>query len=820
MTSDENTQIKELDISEEMKESYLDYAMSVIASRALPDIRDGFKPVHRRVLYAMYEQNYTHQKAYRKSARIVGDVLGKYHPHSDVAVYDSIVRMAQDFSMRETLIDGHGNFGSIDGDSAAAMRYTEIRLAPIAQYLTDSLAEDTVDFVPNYDGSEKEPMVLPTILPQLLLNGQQGIAVGMATQIPPHNLTELLDALIFLIDSPKASLMEVLSFIKGPDFPTAGKIIGMEGVLKAYQTGKGKVVLQGEAEIVEDRQGKEQIVITELPFLVNKAQLVLKIAECVRQQQIVGISDLRDESNKEGIRIVVDIKRSFSAQTVLLQIFEKTRLQDSFHVNMVCLVGGIPRQVGLMDVLLAFLSHRFEVIVRRSRFRLRKALAREHLLKGLLIVVESTDRVIELLRNAKHSSEAKQRLMETFGLDEIQSQAVLDLKLARLTHAEREKILKEMEEIQKLIAELRLLLSESDLVKQAAKKELEGLREAHPRERKTKILVDELFTPSEGELVNPAYVLVTLTKNGYIKRVLEDEIQAQRRATRGRRSSGLKLEDVMMTSLRAHTHNNLLFFTDQGRVFSLKVYDIPEAAFKHRGVLVADLVRLKYQEQVCQLFSFTDDEIDSQTYLFFLTERGMVKKTSLEKYKNARKTGIIGIQIKEGDRLLNVCLIKGDEHALLVSQKGKAMHFLVSQVNETGRSSRGVKGMKLDSKDRLVDGAVFDTEEAQILLVSERGYGKRARLADYRRTSRNTQGVMGMKVSDQTGGIAVVCNVQNESEDIILMTDKGRFLRMAKDQIRVYGRQARGLRLIRLDDDEKIITAGLSLEEETKESQS
>ncbi len=803
MSQNQSHGIVGININEEMKNAYLDYAMSVIVSRALPDVRDGMKPVHRRVLYAMYEHNNVYNKPYKKSARIVGDVMGKYHPHGDSAIYDALVRMAQDFSMRYPLIDGQGNFGSIDGDSPAAMRYTEVRLAKISEALMQSLDEDTVDFGPNYDNSEREPRVLPTIFPQLLVNGQSGIAVGMATNIPPHNLTEVIDALIHLIDNEGASIEQLMGFVKGPDFPTAGMICGLKGINDAYRTGRGSITIRGRATVEQTKNGREQIIITELPYQVNKATLIERIAELVKEEEIVGISDIRDESNKEGIRIVIEVKKGENGEILLNHLYKRTRLQDSFGVNMVCIVRGIPKLVNLKEALSHFVDHRYEVITRRTSFRLRKAEERLHILEGLKIAVDNLDETIELIRKAPSPDEAREGLIKRFELSERQATAILEMRLSRITGLEREKIIAEHAEILLTIADLKDILAKPARVAAIAREEFVELRESHGDQRRTEITTDAGDVNLEA-LVTPADVFVTFSQNGYIKRVLQDEFRSQHRAGKGKTGAALKDSDFVRFTLRAHTHDHILMFSNFGKVYCFKVFELPEAAANARGKSIAQILTLQSGEQITAMLPVT--EFSENMFVFMCTSQGTVKKTELSAFSNIRATGLRAVNLDEGDALVSVRITSGKNQMILTTANGRAIRFNEDEVRSMGRTARGVTGINMDDSDTVVAAEVVDpSAQEKLLVVTEFGYGKRSELEEYRLTGRAGKGVNAIRVTERNGKVVALLSVP-DSADLMMTTNTGRVLRIHTKSVKVIGRLTQGVCLMRILDGERIVS--------------
>ncbi|MEY2986522.1 MAG: hypothetical protein RJB13_43 [Pseudomonadota bacterium] len=803
MSQNQSHGIVGININEEMKNAYLDYAMSVIVSRALPDVRDGMKPVHRRVLYAMYEHNNVYNKPYKKSARIVGDVMGKYHPHGDSAIYDALVRMAQDFSMRYPLIDGQGNFGSIDGDSPAAMRYTEVRLAKISEALMQSLDEDTVDFGPNYDNSEREPRVLPTVFPQLLVNGQSGIAVGMATNIPPHNLTEVIDALIHLIDNEGASIEQLMSYVKGPDFPTAGMICGLKGINDAYRTGRGSITIRGRATVEQTKNGREQIIITELPYQVNKATLIERIAELVKEEEIVGISDIRDESNKEGIRIVIEVKKGENGEILLNHLYKRTRLQDSFGVNMVCIVRGIPKLVNLKEALSHFVDHRYEVITRRTSFRLRKAEERLHILEGLKIAVDNLDETIELIRKAPSPDEAREGLIKRFELSERQATAILEMRLSRITGLEREKIVSEHAEILVTIADLKDILAKPARVAAIAREEFVELRESHGDQRRTEITTDAGDVNLES-LVTPADVFVTFSQNGYVKRVLQDEFRSQHRAGKGKTGAALKDSDFVRFTLRAHTHDHVLMFSNFGKVYCFKVYELPEAAANARGKSIAQILTLQSGEQITAMLPVT--EFSENMFVFMCTSQGTVKKTELSAFSNIRATGLRAVNLDEGDALVSVRITNGKNQMILTTANGRAIRFNEDEVRSMGRTARGVTGINMEDSDTVVAAEVVDpTAQEKLLVVTEFGYGKRSELEEYRLTGRAGKGVNAIRVTERNGKVVALLAVP-DSADLMMTTNTGRVLRIHTKSVKVIGRLTQGVCLMRILDGERVVS--------------
>jgi DNA gyrase subunit A len=801
MTQVVRSNVVPVNINEEMKRAYLDYAMSVIVSRALPDVRDGMKPVHRRVLFSMYEQNNVHSKPYRKSARIVGEVLGKYHPHGDTAVYDALVRLAQDFSMRYTLIDGQGNFGSIDGDSPAAMRYTEVRMARISEWLMQSIDEETVDFQPNYDNSEVEPTVLPTIFPQLLVNGQSGIAVGMATNIPPHNLTEILDAVIHLIDNEQTTVEDLMRIVKGPDFPTAGVIRGIKGIHDAYRTGRGSVVVRGRASVETTKAGRDQIIVTELPYQVNKASLIERVADLVKSEDLTGISDIRDESNKEGIRIVIEIKRGENGEVILNHLYKKTRLQDSFGVNMVAIVRGIPKLLALKDCLEYFRDHRFEVITRRTVFRLKKAEERLHILDGLKIAVDNVDAVVALIRSSDSPDLAREGLISTFALSERQASAILELRLARLTGLERDKIVNEHKEVSLQITDLKDILAKPERVRAICREELVALKAAHGDTRKTEITLDA-GDVDMASLIPPEDVFVAFTAGGYVKRVNVDEFRSQNRATKGKTGASLKDNDFVKTTLHAHTHDNILMFSNHGKVYDFKVYELPEGSPQSKGKSIAQILTLQEGEFITTMLPVT--EFVDNASIFMCTHQGIVKRTELKAFSNIRTSGLRAVNLDEGDSLVSVLVVKDSDQIILASAGGRAIRFEVDQVRDMGRSARGVNGINMEDDDRVVTAEVGRADHS-ILVVTENGFGKRSELEEFRLTSRAGKGVNSIRVTPRNGKVIALMSV-NEDKDVLLTTNSGRVLRLHVKSIKVIGRFTQGVCLMKILEGERVVS--------------
>ncbi|MGQ9751080.1 MAG: DNA gyrase subunit A [Thermoanaerobaculaceae bacterium] len=803
-------------IEQELKRSYLDYAMSVIVGRALPDVRDGLKPVHRRILYGMWEQGNTSGKPYKKSARIVGDVMGKYHPHGDAAIYDALVRMAQPFSMRHVLVDGQGNFGSVDGDNPAAMRYTEVRLAKLAEeMLGDDLEKQTVNWQPNYDGSLLEPTVLPTRFPNLLVNGSSGIAVGMATNIPPHNLGEVIDACVALARNPEITLDELMEKLPGPDFPTAALIRGTEGIRRAYATGQGSVQVQARAVIEHQAKGgKTAIVITEIPFQVNKARLVERIAELVQNKQIDGISDLRDESDRDGIRVVVELKRDAVPQIVLNQLFKLTAMQSSFGINLLAIVDGRPQVLNLKQALEHFLAFRKEVVLRRTRFDLERARERAHILEGLVIALDNLDQVIATIRKAPDPPTAKEQLCQRFALTEIQAQAILDLRLQRLTALERDKILEEYREVLALMERLAAILASDQLVLEIVVEELEDIRNRFAEPRRTEIIPDSAEISLE-DLIVEEDVVVTVTRAGYIKRSPVSAYRAQRRGGRGRRGALAKDEDPVEHLFVASTHDVLLVFTSRGKVHALKVHEVPDASPASRGKAIVNLLPFTQEERVAALVAVKS--FSSQHFLLFATRAGKVKRTSLSAYSNIRTGGIAAIALEEGDDLLAVRLTDGQSHVFLGTHRGMAIRFSEGEVRSMGRVAAGVRGISLKEGDFVVEMATFpEGESGDILVVSEKGYGKRTPVGEFRLQGRGGGGVRLMHLTQRTGAVAGIRHVHQE-DDVLLVTAQGMLIRTQASGIRRTGRHAQGVRLINLNGDDRVVAVAKLAEREEGE---
>jgi DNA gyrase subunit A len=805
------------DIVDEMKESYLNYSMSVIVSRALPDVRDGLKPVHRRILFGMSELGSNWNRPYKKCARIVGDVLGKYHPHGDSSVYDALVRMAQSFSMRYQLVDGQGNFGSIDGDNAAAMRYTESRMTRMASEMLKDLDKDTVEWSSNFDETLKEPTLLPSTVPTLLINGSEGIAVGMATKIPPHNLTEVINGLIALIENENISTDEIMQHIKGPDFPTAGLIMGMDGLKDAYTTGRGKIKMRARAHIETNKNGKDSIVITEVAYQTNKANLVEKIADLVRDKKIVGITDLRDESDKDGIRVVIETKRDAVPEVILNQLYKHTQLQDTFGIILLALVDGIPKIMPLKVILNHFVNFRHEIVVRRTEFDLKEADARAHILEGLKIALDNIDEIIKIIRGSKDPAQAKEGLMNGFNLSEIQSQAILDMRLQKLTGLEVGKVVAEYREVIKVIAHLRGILESRSQRMEIIKTELLEVQEQYGDERRTEIIpVDSNFTMED--MIAEEEVVLTVTHLGYIKRTALNTYRTQRRGGRGVQGAMSKDEDFVEHLFIANTHNYMLFFTDQGKCYWLKVYDIPQGGRATRGRAIVNLIGCAPGEKVEAFVSVK--EFDDDHYIAMATRNGIVKKTVLSAYGNPRKGGIYAIEIREGDKLIEARITNGEHDILLGTYEGKSIRFSENNIRASGRKTMGVKGITLSSKEDYVIGMLVIRREGTILVATEKGMGKRTDVIQYRTQTRGGKGVMTMRCTEKTGKMVNIMEVV-DSDDLIVITDSGVLMRQPVAAIRTIGRVTQGVKLVKLDEGASIssITRVISEDAATSEEE-
>ena len=794
--------IIERDIEKEMRTAYIDYAMSVIVSRALPDARDGLKPVHRRILYAMHEDGITSDKPYRKCANTVGSVLGRYHPHGDSSVYDAMVRMAQDFSMRYMLIDGHGNFGSVDGDGAAAMRYTEARMSKISEYMLTDIEKNTVDFMPNYDERLQEPTVLPARIPALLANGSSGIAVGMATNIPPHNLTELINGIIKIIDEDEVTDEDLMTVIKGPDFPTEGIILGIEGIKKAYKTGRGKITLRAETEIEEMSGNKQRIIVSSLPYQVNKANLIKTISDLSKEKKIEGISECRDESDrKEKVRVVIELKRDANPQVVLNQLFKHTQMQTTFGIIMLALVNGEPKILTLRQALDCYIDHRKDVILRRTQFELDKALARAHILEGLKIALDNIDEVINIIRSSY--DDAKERLMERFGLSDIQAQAILDMRLKTLSGLQREKIEEEYNQLMELIAHLRDILNSERLVFEIIKEELIEIRDKFGDERKTKIVAAEGEIDVE-DLIKEEQTVVALTHFGYIKRMPIDTYKSQRRGGKGITGIATREEDFVKQIFTASTHDTILFFSNKGKLYKLKGYEIPEAGRTAKGTAIVNLLSLDAGEKISAVIPIQN--FAEGKYLLMTTKNGLIKKTALREYDSSRKTGLQGITLKEDDELIGVRLTDGEDNVVLVTRNGMCITFDEKDVRPIGRVSQGVIGIRIDEDDEVIGmESVIAGDKATLLAITENGFGKRTELDEYRVQLRGGKGVITYKITQKTGKLVGV-RIATEEDDVMLITDTGTIIRMKVKEVSVLGRATQGVTLMRTTDGGKVVS--------------
>ena len=795
-----------INIEDEMRGAYIDYSMSVIVSRALPDVRDGLKPVHRRVLYGMQELGVNYNKSYKKSARIVGEVLGKYHPHGDASVYDTMVRMAQDWSLRYTLVDGQGNFGSIDGDFPAAMRYTEARLKRIAEELLADINKDTVDFQPNFDDSLTEPTVLPGKLPNLLVNGSSGIAVGMATNMAPHNLREVIDGIVAYIDNNEITIPELMKYVTAPDFPTGAIIYGMAGVQEGYLTGRGRIVVRAKAEIVTSANGKDQIIVTEIPYMVNKAMMIEKTAALVNEKRIEGISDIRDESDRDGYRVVYDLKKDAIANIVLNNLYKYTQLQSSFGVNNVALVKGRPQTLNLKDLIKYFVEHRHEVVIRRTKYELAEAEKRAHILEGYLIALDNLDEVISLIRSSQDPDAAREGLITRFGLSEIQAKAILDMRLQRLTGLERDKIQQEYKEVKELIDRLNEILANEPARMQIIKDELAELRDRYGDDRRTQILPSEDDFTMEDMIPNEDMV-ITISNQGYIKRTLLSEYRTQGRGGVGSRGVSTKEDDFTEHLFITQAHNYLLIFTDQGKVYWKKAYEIPEGNKISKGRAIQNLINIEPGDNIRAIITvknLQDENYTNNNFVILCTEKGVIKKTSLEAYSRPRQGGINAITIHEGDRLLNASLTNGKNHIVIAKSEGKAVHFNESQVRPMGRTAAGVRGVTLDSEtDKVIGMVCISREDANLLVVSEKGYGKRSEIADYRITNRGGKGVKTLNITEKTGKLVAIKEVVDDDE-LMIINRSGITIRIEVKELRVMGRATQGVRLIKLNEDDRI----------------
>ncbi|HAC2017458.1 TPA_asm: DNA gyrase subunit A [Listeria monocytogenes] len=810
MAETPNQRITEINLNKEMRTSFLDYAMSVIVARALPDVRDGLKPVHRRILYAMNDLGMTSDKAYKKSARIVGEVIGKYHPHGDTAVYFTMVRMAQDFSYRNMLVDGHGNFGSVDGDMAAAMRYTEARMSKISMELLRDINKDTIDYADNYDGSEREPVILPARFPNLLVNGSSGIAVGMATNIPTHHLGEVIDGVLALSHDPDITIRDLMEYIPGPDFPTAGMIMGRSGIRRAYESGRGSITVRGRVDIEEKKNGKETIVITEIPYQVNKARLVERIAELAREKKIDGITSLNDESDRSGMRIVIEVRRDISASVIVNNLFKMTALQTTFGINMLALVDNHPKVLNLKEILYHYLEHQKVVIRRRTEFELRKAEARAHILEGLRIALDNIDAIIKLIRGSKTSDVAKQGLMTQFNLSDKQAQAILDMRLQRLTGLEREKIEEEYQNLVALINDLKAILADDERILEIIREELEEIKVKYADKRRTEILAGDLVSLEDEDLIPEEEVAITLTKRGYIKRLPLSTYRSQRRGGRGIQGMSTHEDDFVEHLVATSTHDTLLFFTNTGKVYRSKGYEVPEYGRTAKGIPIINLLGIESQEQVnavINLSEFTDD-----SYLFFTTKHGVVKRTTLSQFAKIRQSGLRAVELRENDELISVQMTDGSKNMIIATKHGQSIYFPEENIRVMGRTAAGVRGIRLREDDEVIGMEVLEDDE-KVLVVTEKGYGKQTPASQYPLRNRGGMGVKTVTITEKNGNLVAMKTVTGE-EDLMLMTVSGVLIRFEIDTVSQTGRSAMGVKLIRLDEDEKVATVAKVPKEE------
>lgn len=814
MSEEIKENIQDVNLTSEMKESFIDYAMSVIVARALPDVRDGLKPVHRRILYGMNELGVTPDKPHKKSARIVGDVMGKYHPHGDSAIYESMVRMAQPFSYRAMLVDGHGNFGSVDGDGAAAMRYTEARMSKIALEMLRDINKNTVDFQGNYDDSEQEPVVLPARFPNLLVNGTTGIAVGMATNIPPHNLSEVIDATSLLMDNPDVTTNELMEVLPGPDFPTGGLVMGKSGIRRAYETGKGSITVRAKVELTEMPNGKERILVTELPYMVNKAKLIERISELHRDKRIEGITDLRDESSREGMRIVIDVRRDVSASVVLNNLYKMTALQTSFGFNMLAIEKGVPKILSLKRILENYVEHQKEVITRRTIFDKNKAEARAHILEGLRIALDHIDEIIAIIRGSQSDDEAKATLIERFEFSDRQAQAILDMRLRRLTGLERDKIENEYQELLKFIADLEDILARPERVIEIIKTELNDVRTKFGDARRTELLVGEVLSLEDEDLIEEEEVVITLTNNGYIKRMANSEFRAQRRGGRGVQGMGVHDDDFVKNLVSCSTHDTLLFFTNTGKVYRAKGYEIPEYGRTAKGIPVINLLGIDSAEKIQAIIS-VEGKAEAGKYLFFTTLKGTVKRTAVTAFSNIRSNGLIAISLKEDDELVNVVTTNGNRKMIIGTHAGYSVTFDENTVRDMGRTASGVRGIRLRENDYVVGAAILD-ENKEVLVITENGYGKRTKASEYPVKGRGGKGIKTANITEKNGPLAGLTTV-NGDEDILLITNKGVIIRFNVDSVSQTGRATLGVRLMRMEDGAKVVTMAVVEPEEVEE---
>ena len=792
-----------VNLTSEMKTSFIDYAMSVIVARALPDVRDGLKPVHRRILYGMNELGVTPDKPHKKSARITGDVMGKYHPHGDSSIYEAMVRMAQWWSYRYMLVDGHGNFGSMDGDGAAAQRYTEARMSKIALEMLRDINKNTVDFVDNYDASEREPLVLPARFPNLLVNGATGIAVGMATNIPPHNLGETIDAVKLMMDNPEVTTRDLMEVLPGPDFPTGALVMGKSGIFKAYETGKGSIVLRSRTEIEVTKSGRERIVVTEFPYMVNKTKVHEHIVRLVQEKRIEGITAVRDESNREGVRFIIEVRRDASANVILNNLFKLTQMQTSFGFNMLAIENGVPKILSLRQILGAYIEHQKEVVTRRTIFDKEKAEARAHILEGLLIALDHIDEVIKIIRNSQTDAEAQAELMSKFNLSERQSQAILDMRLRRLTGLERDKIQNEYDDLVALIADLADILAKPERVVAIIKEELEEVKRKFGDARRTELMVGEVLSLEDEDLIEETDVLITLSNKGYIKRLDQAEFTAQKRGGRGVQGTGVKDDDFVRELVSTSTHDHLLFFTNKGRVYRLKGYEIPEYGRTAKGLPIVNLLKLDEEESIQTIINVEQDRSD-EAYLFFTTRQGLVKRTNVAEFSNIRQNGLKALNLRDDDELINVFLTDGDTDVIIGTKYGYSVRFNESVVRNMGRTATGVRGVNLRDGDQVVGASVI-TDQDEVLIITEKGYGKRTMASEYPTKGRGGKGIKTANITEKNGALAGLMTVEG-NEDLMIITNTGVMIRTGVANISQTGRSTQGVKVMRLDQDAKIVT--------------
>ena len=806
--------ITDVNLTGLMKNSFLDYAMSVIVARALPDVRDGLKPVQRRILYGMNELGVTPDKPYKKSARIVGDVMGKFHPHGDSSIYEGLVRMAQDFSYRYMLVDGHGNFGSVDGDGAAAMRYTEARMSKIAVEMLRDINKNTVDFQDNYDGSEKEPTVLPARFPNLLVNGASGIAVGMATNIPTHNLGEVIDAIHLLMQNPDATTEELMKVLPGPDFPTGGVVMGKSGIRKAYETGRGTIIVRAKVDIEEAKNGRQRIVVHEIPYMVNKARLIERIAELAREKEIEGITDINDETDREGMRIVIDVRRDASAEVILNNLYKMTLMQTTFNFNMLAIVNGAPKVLSLKQILQHYLEHQINVVRRRTEFDLKKAQSRDHIVQGLLIALDHIDEIIKIIREAQTSEIAKEQLIDRYTLDDRQAQAILDMRLVRLTGLEREKIENEHQKLTEAIADYQDILAHEERINQIIYDELLEIQRKFGDPRRTELQVGDITDIEDEDLIEEEDIVVTLTHNGYIKRLPVDEFKSQNRGGRGVKGMGVHKDDFIEHLISSSTHDILLFFTNSGKVFSMKGYEVPEYGRSAQGIPIINLLGIDNHEKITAVINVSNAADDTDKFLFFVTKQGTVKKTPVDDFRNIRSNGLKAIQLHDGDELIHVNIIDGQQNMILGTRLGYAVSFNAEDVRSMGRSAAGVRGAKLREGDCVIGAAPLDSD-CNVFVISENGFGKQTPAAEYPIKGRGGKGIKTVNVTAKNGPLAGLTTVKGD-EDIMLVTDKGVIIRFGIETVSQTGRAAVGVHLIRMDDDSKVATmAKVAKEDQT-----